>query len=325
VRIAIITTSYPAFAGDPSGHFVEREATDLSALGHEVHVVAPGQRDAVVQIARAPGVHRIVAGEAFGWPGALQRIRQRPLRSIAVFGFAWRAQRVLRGLGQLDRIIAHWILPSAWPIACYSRAASRLEVVVHGSDARLLLKLPAALRKHIFATLLERGAHFRFVASELRELLVSDCSNLRESSSVRASPLDLSVAPERNTARRALGIGSGERVALVIGRLIPQKRMEIALSAALLLPRARVVVVGDGPERTRLARRFPQAQFIGLVPREQALTWLAAADVVCNASRHEGAPTALREARGLDVPVVAAPCGDLRQQATRDPGIWLVR
>jgi teichuronic acid biosynthesis glycosyltransferase TuaC len=51
---------------------------------------------------------------------------------------------------------------------------------------------------------------------------------------------------------------------------------------------------------------------------------MAAADVLVSASREEGAPTVVREARALGVPVVAVPCGDLATWAAADPGIALV-
>src|SRR5262245_54950183 len=80
VRIAILTTSYPRAPGDPSGHFVEAEAAQLACEGHDVHVIAPGPPR------RRPGdrgsftVWGAGAETLFGFPGALARARQRPLR-----------------------------------------------------------------------------------------------------------------------------------------------------------------------------------------------------------------------------------------------------
>ena len=49
MRIAVITTSYPAHEGDPSGHFVRAEVVALACAGHDVHVVAPaGDAGAIV-------------------------------------------------------------------------------------------------------------------------------------------------------------------------------------------------------------------------------------------------------------------------------------
>ena len=59
MRIAIVTTSWPAYSGDPSGHFVQAEARELEQGGHgDVVVVAPP-----------------CEATAFGWPGVVARVR----------------------------------------------------------------------------------------------------------------------------------------------------------------------------------------------------------------------------------------------------------
>jgi teichuronic acid biosynthesis glycosyltransferase TuaC len=76
--------------------------------------------------------------------------------------------------------------------------------------------------------------------------------------------------------------------------------------ATELAPATRLVVVGDGPLRSRLeghARaRGVDALFVGKTTREEALAWILAADVVLHASRAEGLSTVEREARALGVP-----------------------
>jgi hypothetical protein len=84
-RIVVITTSYPAFPGDPSGHFVAAEVSALRSEGHRVTVIAPrpaGERG------DGDDVWWVEAGSAFGWPGVMSRLRERPLRALSVLGFA---------------------------------------------------------------------------------------------------------------------------------------------------------------------------------------------------------------------------------------------
>ena len=56
----------------------------------------------------------------------------------------------------------------------------------------------------------------------------------------------------------------------------------------------------------------------------ETLAWIAAADLLVSASRDEGAPTVVREARLLGTPVLAARAGDVERWAAQDPGITLL-
>jgi len=330
-RVAVVTTSYPRDAGDPAGHFVAAEVEDLVRSGAEVVVIAPaaGRRGGVRSRGAEGGgrgtVRRIevAAGEAFGFPGALARLRASPIRSVGAARFLLGARSSLRRAGPFDEVIAHWLLPCAWPIAVDAPGA--LEVVVHGSDAELLLALPRALRDHILASLLARDARFRFVSRALRERLVAvGPPGLAARSSVRPATLAMPDVPGRSAARAALDLGPEETVIVIAGRLLPGKRPLLAVGAATLVPGARVFVVGDGPERSRLEATFPEARLLGALPRPAALTWIAAADLLLSASASEGAPTAIREARQLGVPVVTTPVGDVRDWSVSDPGLTVV-
>jgi teichuronic acid biosynthesis glycosyltransferase TuaC len=274
--------------------------------------------------AGSEAVHWLEAGTAFGWPGALARMRAEPRRVLGAAWFVAAARRELARLGALDRVIAHFIVPSAFPICVPARNAERaLEVVAHGSDVRLLARLPYAIRRRILATL--RGADIRCTSAELRGELLRDAdSDFARQVRVAPSPVDVSGVPDRTRARRTLGISSETRLLLVVARLVAGKRVEVALGAAQLVAGAECVVVGDGPERAALEQKFPAVRFVGRVPRQVALTWIAAADVLLSASRDEGAPSVVREARALGTRVAAVPAGDLRSWSRFDPGLTVI-
>jgi glycosyltransferase involved in cell wall biosynthesis len=320
-RVAFITTSYPSYAGDPSGHFVELEAKARVASGDSVVVIRPGsptEHSAGLIVEELPG------GGCFGWPGALSRLRTGPHRAFGAATFVLVARRRIQNLGSFDAIVAHWAVPSGYPIACAGEGP--LEVVVHGSDARLLLRLPRFARSRIVDRLLSRGATFRFVSRALRDMFLAvSTPKLAERSSVLPCPVDVSDVPPRAEARARFGIGDDETVAVVVGRLVSEKRPVEAVKMALERAPDRVVVVGDGPLRSAVSGVDRRVVAIGLKPHADALAWISAADVLVSASQHEGAPTAIREARALGVPVLATPCGDLEEWATNDSGIEIVQ
>lgn len=298
MRVAVVTTSYPAFEGDPSGHFVAAEVSAMRARGDEVTVLRPA------------------AGGAFGWPGVAARLRENPLRSAEVARFI-ASTRAAIARGSFDRVVTHWALPSAWPCALGARFHGPLEIVSHGADVRLLRALPGVTRRGIVERLLERGS-WRFVSEALRDALATSLSprlarDLRERSFVEppALSIDAGVAALARARRDALGEGE---VYVSAGRLVPSKRVGAAVDWVAQrartvrdAPQPRLVVVGDGPERERLTRLAADlrvdARFVGATSRPEALAWIGAADALLFASRAEGLSTVLREAAALGVRV----------------------
>lgn len=324
--IYVVTTSYPEHPGDAQGHFVAAEVRRLLEA-YEVTVLTPGRGRPSLFGER---VVSLGGGAAFGFPGALSKLRERPLRALDATQFVAAALRWLRVAPTPGRLIAHFLLPCGVPIATRglgSRSAE-LEVVVHGSDARLLAKLPLG-RSFVGKELVRAGAGLRFVSSELADLMLGalpakDRRILQARSRVEPCAIDVPGPSSRTEARQALGIAPDARLAVIVARLIAGKRVHVALEACQRVPGLRSIVVGEGPERERLTREFPHTTFVGHVDRPLALTYLAAADALVSASLEEGAPTVVREARALGTPVVCLAAGDLANWAEHDAGIHVV-
>ena len=321
-RIAVITTSYPRQSGDAAGHFVQSEVKRWLRSGNEVHVFAPGAGGTSNDGAT---LHWLIDRGAFGWPGALARLKERPTRWLGAGEFCARASAALRRHRPFARVQAHFLLPCAWPIAISSQPKAALELIGHGSDVRLFCRLPSLLRTRIARAWLARGAQLRVTSRELADAIHAATPELSPALRVEASPIDIEHVPTRQAARETLGISQHQSLALLVARLVPEKRVALALQALALIQDLSAVVVGDGPELASLRARFPSAHFTGYLPRHEALRWIAAADVLVSASAHEGAPSVVREARALGVPVVAVEAGDLAAWAARDPGLLLVR
>lgn len=293
MRIVLVTTSYPAHEGDPSGHFVQAEARELERQGHHVMVVTPP---------RGPG-------GAFGWPGFAARVREKPARLLDAMRWTARASRQVAA-ERADRVVAHWAVPCAWPVA-FAASGAELAVVSHGADVRLLVAMPSAIRERIVRSIAGRATEWRFVSAALQAQLVESLGATRTRveriATVRAPSLELPSVTER-IARIARDL-DGKRIAVSVGRLVASKRVDRAIRhVARTREVDALVVVGDGPERPRLeelARRCDvDARFVGLVPREEALGWIGAARMVLHGSQHEGLSTVVREAEALGTPVV---------------------
>lgn len=91
---------------------------------------------------------------------------------------------------------------------------------------------------------------------------------------------------------------------LTVGRLAVEKNIEAFLS--LDLPGTKVVV-GDGPQRAELERRFPDAVFLGMKTGEALAEIYARADVFVFTSRTDTYGNVMQEALASGVPVAAFP------------------
>ena len=317
-RIAVISTSYPSDANDSAGHFVKTEVDGYLREGHAVTVFAP-------RASRQPEGARVIGVThlgAFGTPGAIARLRWRPDRWVGVLLFVFGTRKALRSEGPFDAGVAHFLLPSFWPI-CYGFSAP-VDIVVHGSDLRLAEKLPRFLRRLVLRGLDSRGRTLRCVSEDLsRRMSKWVDGKISIPIRVQPSPIEVPDDLDKLQVREKLGVGQ-ETLIVIAARLISSKRVNVALEAARWLPAAKVVVCGDGPERRRLEQAFPAATFLGHLPRREVLEWIAASDLVLSASRQEGAPTVIREARALNVPVVTTAAGDLTKWAESDDGLWVV-
>jgi teichuronic acid biosynthesis glycosyltransferase TuaC len=322
----VVTTSYPKRAGDAEGHFVAAEVRRLCERG-PVTVLAPGLNRPSWWGER---VVSLDGGQAFGFPGAVERLRRRPWRALQAARFCWSATRWLQRAAP-SRVVAHFFLPCGFPIATRGLPrGAELEVVVHGSDARLFARLPAG-HGLIGAELVRANAQLRFVSTELHELVLGSLpetqrARLEQRARVTPAALDITGVPPRAAARELLGVAPEGTVAVIVARLIAGKRVEVALEACTHVKRLRTFVIGDGPELELLRRRFAGAgvNFVGHVERPLALTYISAADVLVSASLSEGAPTVVREARALGTQVVCLEAGDVRQWAENDPGLFVV-
>ncbi len=99
------------------------------------------------------------------------------------------------------------------------------------------------------------------------------------------------------------------------GRLEPQKNFGLAIEAMAYLSRwndARLVILGDGSERARLARmidRLGLHERVTLLGHVRDITpWLERAACYLMTSRYEGYPASLVEALASGVPAVVTPC-----------------
>lgn len=108
--------------------------------------------------------------------------------------------------------------------------------------------------------------------------------------------------------RRARGLDDGEVAVLFLGRLVMEKGLDVYADTLALLSdggvRVRPLVVGDGPARSFLEGRLPDAAFTGLLAGEDLGRAVASADILFNPSRTEAFGNVTLESMAAGLPVV---------------------
>ena len=110
--------------------------------------------------------------------------------------------------------------------------------------------------------------------------------------------------------RARLGIGPDSTVLLYVGRLSPEKEMDVLFDAYQQLPGRQFVlaIVGDGPDAeatSRYARTHAGVRYLGHIESRDALaTAYASSDIFLSPGRHETFGMATLEAISSGLPVV---------------------
>jgi glycosyltransferase involved in cell wall biosynthesis len=102
-------------------------------------------------------------------------------------------------------------------------------------------------------------------------------------------------------------------VALYVGRLSPEKNLEVLARIPDAVPRVRLALVGDGPSRAKLERELAgrPVQFLGFLRGEELASAFASADVFVMPSTTETLGFVVLEAMSSGLPVVAARAGGI--------------
>lgn len=329
MKIGVVTTSYPRFAGDPAGSFVAAHVAAMRAAGHDVEVIAAGDSSTQDQAASkqqlAYGIRWQGPDESYsdeprrsesripsrlfyrgGAPDALEA--RHSLGAAAAFTarlcarVAWRARH-------WDLVVAHWLAPSA--LAALP-ARVPLLAIAHGGDVHTLARLH--LLGPVLALLRARRAKLAFVSADL--LAVARRHGRIDDADVIVQPMGIDADHFAALPRTP----TTPPTVLIVARLVPIKGIDVALAAMQLVRRdARLVIAGEGPERERLSRMCgDRVQLIGAVNSAERDRWLCRASALAIPSRvlpngrTEGMPLIALEALAAGVPVVASAVGGLR-------------
>lgn len=336
MHICVVSgTFHPEPGGPPT--FLYRLLPELQARGHHVRVVAYGEPDAptsassveptdypyrVIRISRRRSIpHRLLA---FTW-AVMQAGRSADVFLVSDYGLPV----AIANLWLRRPILLKYVGDFAWEFCTRHRwipegqTIDEFQVGPHSPRVNLL----RAVQRWYVSSAARVIAPSRYSAKLVTSWGV-DPNRVQVIYNALEAP---GHEPDRAAARKDLNVSYPMLV--TIARLTPWKGIDGIIRAFSLVrqgaPNARLVVVGDGPERQRLEAQAEAlgdaVAFVGAQPPEKVQGYLRAADVFVLFSTYEGLPHTVLEAMQAGTPVVVSDAGGNTEVVTDGVNGWVVR
>lgn len=107
---------------------------------------------------------------------------------------------------------------------------------------------------------------------------------------------------DKEEARAKLGISNDVTIAAFVGAFIERKGVLRVIEAAKSIPELRLLIIGKGPQNPE----SDQILFKGLVPHEELINYLGAADFFVLPTLAEGCCNAIVEAMACGLPIISS-------------------
>jgi glycosyltransferase involved in cell wall biosynthesis len=294
MRIVFLTGIWPPDVGGPATHGPDF-ARFLVGRGHGVHVVTMGDGEPAERPCEVEVVSRRLPFPLRYGGVALAGVRAARRADVVYASATYAAAAVAAAVARRPLVVKLVSDPAYERSRRYGLFRSSLE------DFQRARSRPARLLQALRTLALRRAGAIVVPSAYLARIAAG--WGLREE---RLHVLTNPAPPPRDVEPEPLPPGTF----VFVGRLTAQKGLPTALAALERVPGARLVLVGDGPERGRLeALAGNRVEFRGAVGRDEALRTVAGAAAALLPSDWENLPHAAVEALAVGVPVVATAVG----------------
>lgn len=299
MRIAFLTGIWPPDVGGPATHGPDFSRF-LEHRGHRVHVVTMGDGDPTDRPCEVEVVSRRLPFPLRYGAVALRGARAARRADLLYASATYAAAALAAAIARRPLVVKLVSDPAYERAQRYGLCSGSLE------EFQQVRSRPVRLLKALRTASLRRAVAIVVPSAYLAEIAVS--WGLRsELVHVLTNP----APPPREVEPEALEDGTF----VFVGRLTRQKALGTAIAAIAGVPAARLVLVGDGPERAALERAAAASagsdriRFLGVRSRDDALRTVAGAHAALLSSDWENLPHSAVEALSIGVPVVSTAVG----------------
>ncbi len=309
ISLLLICSSYPPVLGGSEVE-AQRVAAALRRRGYDVTVVCAGGPPMPAQHLWTDPYGVPVRIMAHRRPGALQDLQ-------FAAGVAWTIWRQRRKYQLVYFLMQGLHLAAGLPVARLLRKPILMKV----SGSSIITNMTRSRAGRLELRGLRAWAYRVMVLNSGMEKEAFAAGFHKDQLCWMPNPVDTAeFAPvalaERYSLRKEFDIAAGAPVVVFVGRLAPEKELPSLLGAfvrtAQQVPNARLVLVGDGPERGALVEAArsrglaDRVYFAGREPAARVLRWLQLADVFALVSSNEGLSCSLVEAMSVGLPSVVS-------------------
>lgn len=265
---------------------------------------------------------------------AASQPRQSPVRLIEFPGFPCVTypeyvigrpdQRLIQELRAFQPDVVHFLNPFAFGFQCYdllSRSDLRIPSLFsfHTLYGEFVRQYPGLTPLSHLLWWLMRSYHNTADRNLTVSPVMADDLTRRGFQRVDLWPpaVDSSkFSPDRRCAtmrRRLQGAHPDSPLLLTVSRLAPEKNVRFLAEILQRVPAATLGIVGDGPQRQELERRFAghKATFVGYLRGDELAAAYASADAFIYASETETMGNVILEAMASGLPVIAVNAGGI--------------
>jgi glycosyltransferase involved in cell wall biosynthesis len=312
---------YPSTWNEAAGIFVHEQVKALFRQGCKVKVIAPVPW-APYPINRLSVKWKAYSGIPFhsSWEGIEVYYPRYPVFPKAMF-FASSGERMYWGIRDLinrvycefpfDVIHAHVALPDGFAAMRLKEKYHRpLVVTIHGQDLQVTLYRNARCKRAL-VNVFEQADKVIVVSTKLKRIAQAEIGYAE-----KIVVINNGIAPEKLGLRNRLtSSGTDHKTILSVSNLVASKGIDLNLIAISKLiekhPKLKYVIIGDGPEKKNLRKLASSlglansVEFLGRLPHDKVMQWMAQADVFSLPSWREGFGVVYLEAMAHGKPVIA--------------------